>query len=324
MQRRASRRALNGGDAPESPNRTLSLLEVPPTLKCRCASDQPHAGARALRRSLARGMGARRHGSARAGGRARARCGRHERTGATTPAEARMRYGEPHTRRAAKRRMPCSGAKPRASIGSARGSQHASEASLCCSGAPRAARQTVVPCPSPRTRRCPRWNCRRPTHAVAPATNPCWSARAQAKPGAWCGGMPPWERARAVAPAPSPCGSARAGGHARARCGRRTAWEHSRRAKPACASPSSPHGGTRAGRPRQRAMRQARKRGSTRAGRSPRAIRLAPRTAARDAGVCQRQTRPRSASSSGGTGRKPAGMREKLARPWDRDRRVDA
>ncbi len=123
-------------------------------------------------------------------------------------------------RRAAKRRMPCSGAKPRASIGSARGSQHASEASLCCSRAKpcasngrlrpagrersgpvplrrgRAARETVVTCPSSRTGRCRRWNCRRRTSAVAPATSSCGSARAQAKPGAWCGSTPPWERAR--------------------------------------------------------------------------------------------------------------------------------
>ncbi len=144
-----------------------------------------------------------------------------------------------HARRAAKRRMPCSGAKPRASIGSARGSQHASEASLCCSGALRAARPTGA-CGrrdaseaslsrsgaiAPRVKRwgrdrVPEPNAvavgsardarmllrQRPAHAGARALRRSLargagasrhgSARAQAKPGAWCGSKPPWERAR--------------------------------------------------------------------------------------------------------------------------------
>ncbi len=53
------------------------------------------------------------------------------------------------------------------------------------------ARQKVGTSPSPRTERYPRWNCRRPTHAVAPATSSCGSARAQVKSGAWCGSHRP-------------------------------------------------------------------------------------------------------------------------------------
>ncbi len=50
-------RALNGGDVPESPNRTLSPLEVPETLTCCCASDQLVRGAHAGRSPRASSAG---------------------------------------------------------------------------------------------------------------------------------------------------------------------------------------------------------------------------------------------------------------------------
>ncbi len=85
------RRALNGGDVLESPNRTLSPLEVPETHKCRCASDQPmreraRSGEawRVLRERAARGACARALTPARGQG---ARCTMHGALDSEQPTE---------------------------------------------------------------------------------------------------------------------------------------------------------------------------------------------------------------------------------------------